>query len=155
MFFGPPSMFFWLLVLVVLAVLFYIFLFTVKVQQPFMFEGAHVIVTGGSSGIGLELGMELARRGRINQPCPESLGSHVSIIARNVANLKSAHEKIERVKKTQVCRKFSLLTLSHKKSLGILVMSLRGRKSKKLLKLQLKKMAAESVRFFTTLFSLF
>lgn len=46
-------------------------------------ENRHVIVTGGSSGIGLWVAIYCAK-----------LGAHVTIMARNVANLEAAHTKI-------------------------------------------------------------
>lgn len=46
-------------------------------------ENRHVIITGGSSGIGLWIAIYCAK-----------LGAHVTIIARNVANLETAHKQI-------------------------------------------------------------
>jgi len=47
-------------------------------------DGSHIIVTGGSSGIGLTLSKELAKR-----------GAHVTIIARNKEKLEAARQIIE------------------------------------------------------------
>lgn len=46
-------------------------------------ENRHVVVTGGSSGIGLWIAIYCAK-----------LGAHVTIIARNVTNLEAAHKQI-------------------------------------------------------------
>lgn len=46
-------------------------------------ENRHVIVTGGSSGIGLWIAIYCVK-----------LGAHVTIVARNVANLEAAHKQI-------------------------------------------------------------
>lgn len=52
----------WLLAILAVALFLYVYLTTLRVPALAL-EGAHVIVTGGSSGIGLELGIELAKRG--------------------------------------------------------------------------------------------
>lgn len=52
--------------------------------SPEMFEGAHAVVTGGSSGIGLACARALLSR-----------GAHVSIIARNPEKLERARAELE------------------------------------------------------------
>ncbi len=52
-----------------------------------MFEGAHVVVTGGSSGIGLATAKAFARR-----------GAHVGIVGRDLTRLEAAVEAIEHVR---------------------------------------------------------
>ncbi|KAJ5071612.1 3-ketodihydrosphingosine reductase [Anaeramoeba ignava] len=54
-----------------------------KMMNRINFQGKHVIITGGSSGLGLSLGVLSAQR-----------GAHVSIIARNPEKLKKAIETI-------------------------------------------------------------
>jgi 3-dehydrosphinganine reductase len=51
-------------VLLLVLVVGVLYIYSTALRVPSLdLNGAHVIVTGGSSGIGLELGMELARRG--------------------------------------------------------------------------------------------
>ncbi|XP_067928533.1 3-dehydrosphinganine reductase-like [Watersipora subatra] len=52
------------------------------------FEGKHVLITGGSQGIGLELAKQCAAN-----------GSHVTILARNLEQLQKALELIEKCRK--------------------------------------------------------
>jgi NAD(P)-dependent dehydrogenase (short-subunit alcohol dehydrogenase family) len=52
------------------------------------FHGKHVLITGGSSGIGYELCIEAFKQ-----------GSHVSIIARNLERLNQIKNEIESIKK--------------------------------------------------------
>ncbi|XP_068215169.1 3-ketodihydrosphingosine reductase [Palaemon carinicauda] len=47
-------------------------------------KGKHVLITGGSSGIGLSVAHDVARR-----------GASVTLVARNVANLQKAQEEVE------------------------------------------------------------
>jgi len=60
--------------------------------------GAHVMITGGSSGIGLALGIRLARH-----------GAHVTIVARDPKKLKEAHAQIAAAapSKDQIIQQFS------------------------------------------------
>ena len=53
----------------------------VRRKPPFVLDGAHVIVTGGSSGIGLATARHLA-----------AAGSTVSLIARDLTKLDAAAE---------------------------------------------------------------
>nr|XP_040218843.2 3-ketodihydrosphingosine reductase [Anopheles coluzzii] len=64
-----------------------------------LIKGKHVVVTGGSSGIGLWAAIECVR-----------LGAHVTIIARNVSLLEKAKEELEkrRVRDTQMIQFRSL-----------------------------------------------
>lgn len=47
--------------------------------------GAHVLITGGSSGIGLEIGKECARQ-----------GAFITLVARNKQKLDEAKEEVEK-----------------------------------------------------------
>jgi len=76
----------WLVLSLVGFLILYCYFVTQK-SPPFVFPGAHVIITGGSSGIGLELALELTRR-----------GSNVTILARDETKLKEASQKIEKVR---------------------------------------------------------
>ena len=51
------------------------------------FEGQHIIITGGSSGIGLATAQQLVQ-----------LGSHITIIARHPAQLEGAQSAISTAK---------------------------------------------------------
>lgn len=75
-----------------------IYLWTRK-QPSKSIENRHVIITGGSSGIGLWLAIHCVK-----------LGAHVTIIARNVQNLESALKKISvhRVNEKQMIQFLSL-----------------------------------------------
>ncbi len=53
-------------------------------------EGAHVVVTGGSEGLGLALCEQLAAR-----------GAHVTVVARNAAKLAAACRAIEQCRKRE------------------------------------------------------
>jgi len=84
------GMYLWVFaLLLILGLAYYIYRSTLRFQ-PFVFAGSHLFITGGSSGIGLELAKEAARR-----------GANVTIVARGENNLKSAHQQIEKVKKNQ------------------------------------------------------
>jgi len=64
--------------------------YTVTQKPPLItLSGSHVIITGGSSGIGLELALELTSR-----------GSHVTILARDEIKLKEAHKRMELERKS-------------------------------------------------------
>jgi 3-dehydrosphinganine reductase len=78
--------FYILLIAIFLGVLWYL---SIR-PPPVRIEGSHMIVTGGSSGIGLSLAVELSKR-----------GANVTIIARDKGKLKLAREKIESVKKNE------------------------------------------------------
>eukprot|EP01129_Flabellula_baltica_P008467 TRINITY_DN3369_c0_g1_i1.p1 TRINITY_DN3369_c0_g1~~TRINITY_DN3369_c0_g1_i1.p1 ORF type:complete len:318 (+),score=73.19 TRINITY_DN3369_c0_g1_i1:182-1135(+) len=73
----------WILFVVVILVVLYVYICSDK-PAPIVIDGSHVIVTGGSSGIGLAVAKELAQK-----------GAHVTIIARNVQKLKEAQKEIE------------------------------------------------------------
>jgi len=64
----------------------YFYLATQK-PRPFKFEGSHILVTGGSSGIGAELALELTKR-----------GCHVSILARDEKKLKETHDRMDQAR---------------------------------------------------------
>lgn len=55
-------------------------------QRSFKYHGKHVVVTGGSSGIGLDLSKEYAKR-----------GAHVTIVARNKQKLIDAEKAVRDV----------------------------------------------------------
>lgn len=52
-------------------------------RVPFVPEGKHCYITGGSTGLGKGLAIELAKR-----------GAHVTIVARRTAELEAAAEQI-------------------------------------------------------------
>ena len=60
-------------------------------------QGAHVIITGGSSGIGLEVAKLVA-----------SQGGHVTLMARDKLKLQQAQEQVESVKKNKVQKVVSI-----------------------------------------------
>lgn len=53
------------------------------------FHGKHVVITGGSMGIGLDLSIEAFKQ-----------GAHVSIMARNKERLEAAKSQLEDLKKS-------------------------------------------------------
>jgi 3-dehydrosphinganine reductase len=72
-----------------LLIVFALYLISDKVPSVNL-DGAHVVVTGGSSGIGLSLAIELAKK-----------GSHVTILARGKDKLIEAQKLVEKVRKRQ------------------------------------------------------
>jgi len=77
------SLIFWLVLFIIFAVLLVIFLFS-ESQPSIKIQGSHVIITGGSSGIGLALAKELAAQ-----------GASVTIIARDKKKLEEAKDLIK------------------------------------------------------------
>jgi 3-dehydrosphinganine reductase len=76
---------------IILALLLLLFVYLIsKKAIPVQWNGAHVIITGGSSGIGLCIAMLAIKR-----------GSNVTLIARNKDKLQQAKEQLERLKVTQ------------------------------------------------------
>lgn len=69
------------------CVAFALLFFLSKLLQPGMsYDGKHVLVTGGSAGIGLEIAKEYARS-----------GANITIVARNLAKLKEAQKEIQQI----------------------------------------------------------
>ncbi|KAK0181255.1 hypothetical protein PV327_003553 [Microctonus hyperodae] len=85
-------------VLVIVALLVKHFFF----RQPLKnVEGKHVVVTGGSSGIGKSVAVLAAKN-----------GAHVTIIARNIQNLEKARDEIINACKNRDVQKVSYLSMN-------------------------------------------
>jgi len=81
----------WEYILVVLLLVIIGILYLVSDSAPSVkLDGAHVIITGGSSGIGLALAIQLAKQ-----------GSNVTIMARGKEKLIEAQEEIEHARKRE------------------------------------------------------
>ncbi|XP_069112223.1 3-dehydrosphinganine reductase-like [Argopecten irradians] len=76
-------------VLVILSVFILTFVWNVRVPKKMQLEGVHVLITGGSSGIGKEIAKLVISR-----------GAKVSIMARNKQRLAEAKEEIEQCRRT-------------------------------------------------------
>ncbi|XP_076449005.1 3-dehydrosphinganine reductase-like [Babylonia areolata] len=77
---------FWVVAVVFLAVALVLFLLSSFIApKPIVLNGAHVLVTGGSSGIGKCLAVEAAKR-----------GASVTLLARNKARLAEAVEEVQK-----------------------------------------------------------
>lgn len=79
----------------ILLLLFIIYLISVLISPTVNYVGKHVLITGGSQGIGLEVALEYVRQ-----------GAHVTIAARNIAQLELAAEQLKavRISQTQIVR---------------------------------------------------
>ncbi|KAG5174939.1 hypothetical protein JKP88DRAFT_259284 [Tribonema minus] len=71
-----------------------------KGHKRMSFKGRHCIVTGGSSGIGKEVAMQLARE-----------GAHVTIVARNVPRLEAALRDVAACAADTAAQRFAWLSL--------------------------------------------
>ena len=82
------------MMLIVALVVFILFLCVLFLLSPLIsprrlnLEGAHVLVTGGSSGIGKAIAVETARK-----------GAHVTLLARDQKKLTDAKELVDKSKK--------------------------------------------------------
>jgi len=77
------------LIVIVVAIVAFAYFASDRVA-PVELNGAHVVITGGSSGIGLECAKLLV-----------SKGSHVTLIARDKTKLEQAKESVMRVRKSE------------------------------------------------------
>jgi 3-dehydrosphinganine reductase len=85
-------------ILIILAFLYFVHKISKRVA-PVQWKGAHVVITGGSSGIGFCVAELAIKR-----------GSNVTLIARNKEKLFQAQQQLEKLKTEQV-RKFSTTQL--------------------------------------------
>jgi 3-dehydrosphinganine reductase len=74
--------------LILILVLLIYFIVKQNKRERMDFRGKHVVVTGGSSGIGLDLCLEAFKQ-----------GAHISIIARNKDKLNEIKTELENIKK--------------------------------------------------------
>lgn len=68
-----------------IILLFLTYLFTKTSRNPKKIANKHIVITGGSQGIGKSAGIEAARK-----------GAHVTILARNETNLGIAQDEIKK-----------------------------------------------------------
>lgn len=74
----------------VLAVLVVLLVLNAVFTPSFQYKGKHVMITGGSSGIGLEVSREYLR-----------LGANVTIVARDMAKLEAAKKELDKSRKSE------------------------------------------------------
>ncbi|KAK7474844.1 hypothetical protein BaRGS_00033916 [Batillaria attramentaria] len=75
----------WICLAVLFTIFLILFVYSILTAPTTQMSGAHVLITGGSSGIGKSLAIEAANR-----------GANITLIARNQARLREAKEEVEK-----------------------------------------------------------
>ena len=90
----------WIAVIIAFVV---IFLLNALLSPSFSYKGKHVLITGGSSGIGLEVAREYLR-----------LGANVTIVARDLTRLEAAKKDLDGSRKSDI-QKVKIVSLDTSK----------------------------------------